>query len=501
VEQVRREAAPGIFWSAVTTSGAFLLLNLSHLPGLAQLGSLVAIGIAIAAIVMLDFYLPPLMERAHGNDTTRTGNEPRDSESPTNGVIFLPLPGGEGRGEGGPRSHNLGRADRSLPKWYPKFIWSITLLVALAGAILLLVSPPRFDRSSDSLRPKHSQAYAALAEIKVRMNQPQEPQWLVVRGRDERTVAERLRKVEPVLHRAVSNGLIASVTLPTQLWPQPDHQATNRPTAAWLASQKDILKAAVVQQGFTPESFRLTDQLLATWASAAAATNVFWPGNENSHWILEKLTAHRAGEFLAIGLIHPSTNSPAGARSGLIQLAGALPPGGVLLSGWEVLGASISQMVIDDLPRVIVPIGIVVLISLWLAFRRVRDVVLSIATLALSGVLLTLIMTAAGWSWNMMNLMALPLLPGMGVDFSIHMQLALRRSGDVGFVRRSVGRALLLAGATTVAGFASLGLASNAGIAALGKVCAAGILCAMLTAIYLLPIWWTRFGGGKAGTR
>ncbi len=50
---LRREVAPGIFWSAVTTAGAFLILNLSALPGLAQLGSLVAIGILLAAGVML----------------------------------------------------------------------------------------------------------------------------------------------------------------------------------------------------------------------------------------------------------------------------------------------------------------------------------------------------------------------------------------------------------------------------------------------------------------
>jgi predicted RND superfamily exporter protein len=107
-------------------------------------------------------------------------------------------------------------------------------------------------------------------------------------------------------------------------------------------------------------------------------------------------------------------------------------------------------------------------------------------------------MTLADWSWNMVNLMALPLLLGMGVDFSIHIQLALRRHhGDVTLVSRSIGRALLLAGSTTVAGFASLGFASNAGIAGLGKVCAAGIVCAMLTAIYLLPVWWQPIAGSR----
>ena len=63
IKEIRREAAPGNFWSALTTSGAFLLLNLSGLPGLGQLGSLVAIGIVLAALVMLYAYLPPPLPR------------------------------------------------------------------------------------------------------------------------------------------------------------------------------------------------------------------------------------------------------------------------------------------------------------------------------------------------------------------------------------------------------------------------------------------------------
>src|SRR5207247_2602102 len=76
-------------------------------------------------------------------------------------------------------------------------------------------------------------------------------------------------------------------------------------------------------------------------------------------------------------------------------------------------------------------------------------------------------------------------------DFSIHIQLALRRyEGDRLAVRRSVGTALLLAGATTVAGFGSLAFSTNTGMASLGKVCALGIILPLAIAVYLLPVWW-----------
>ena len=101
-------------------------------------------------------------------------------------------------------------------------------------------------------------------------------------------------------------------------------------------------------------------------------------------------------------------------------------------------------------------------------------------------------MAVFGWSWNLMNITALPLLLGVGVDYSIHIQLALQRyGGDLHKVRRSVGNAILLCGASTAAGFGSLGFASNPGLASLGRVAALGIVIACVSAVFLLPVWWS----------
>ena len=60
ISEIRRAISPSILWAAITTISAFLVLNLGGLPGLAQLGTLVAIGVALAALVMVLVYLPPL---------------------------------------------------------------------------------------------------------------------------------------------------------------------------------------------------------------------------------------------------------------------------------------------------------------------------------------------------------------------------------------------------------------------------------------------------------
>ncbi|HLP76574.1 MAG TPA: MMPL family transporter, partial [Candidatus Paceibacterota bacterium] len=108
------------------------------------------------------------------------------------------------------------------------------------------------------------------------------------------------------------------------------------------------------------------------------------------------------------------------------------------------------------------------------------------------------VMGLVGWKWNLMNLMALPLILGTGVDYTIFIQLALRRhGGDSVAVRRSVGRALMLCGGTAVAGFGSLALSNNLGMASLGQVCAVGIGANALIGIFLLPAWWQLCVGGK----
>src|SRR5207302_1139864 len=145
----------------------------------------------------------------------------------------------------------------------------------------------------------------------------------------------------------------------------------------------------------------------------------------------------------------------------------------------------------SNLWKLVLPMAGLVLLSLWLAFHRFTEVVLSLSILFISGVCLLAVMRLAGWSWNLLNLMALPLILGTGVDYSIFMQLALRRyQGDLSMAYRSVGRALLLCGATAIAGFGSLAWSSNAGMASLGLICAIGIAGNMLISVLLLPFWW-----------
>ncbi len=55
---LRRLIGPSIAWAAVTTAAVFATLNLASLPGVSELGTLVAIGTVVGAIVMLGLFAP-----------------------------------------------------------------------------------------------------------------------------------------------------------------------------------------------------------------------------------------------------------------------------------------------------------------------------------------------------------------------------------------------------------------------------------------------------------
>ncbi len=504
IPQIRRGIAPSIFWAAVTTISAFLVLNFGGLPGLAQLGTLVGLGVGLSAGIMIFEFLPPLFPgrnragpAAAGRQSPETGRgsggsqglriaNPRYSRLQVCATLTTHA---EPAAVGTPRAAATGR------------LFAITgALLFFALAVLVWAGWPPIDPTAKPLRPRRSPAYAAMEQVQEHLSQTRQPLWLIISGRTETEVAGRLDEVQSLLDQALSNRLIAGFSLPTSLWPRPEFQAANREAARQLAAEREAFRQAARTNGFAQSALGLTERMLDTWQTASPVHGVFWPTNSMSQWIFEKLAARTPTNFFVIGLVNPATEDPAAA--GLLQ--SRLPGRDVWLSGWELLGGAIFARVKANLWKVLAPMVLLVMLSLWLAFRRPSEMLLSLGVLSLSGLCLLTVMRLAGWGWNLLDLMAIPLVLGTGVDYSIFMQLALRRyQGDLQMASRSVGRALLLCGGTAMAGFGSLAWSSNAGMASLGQVCAVGIGSNMLIAIFLLPVWWERVvgpGGRREGS-
>jgi predicted RND superfamily exporter protein/lauroyl/myristoyl acyltransferase len=482
IPQIRHAIAPSILWAAVTTITAFLVLNFGGLPGLGQLGSLVGLGVALAALIMIFEFLPPLFpgrNAPHGN-------------------------GRETIAEGGVRTPDLSHA-APIPLRRRRWVLPVSAAVLLCTILVLMFGLPPIDTTANALRPRKSQAYTTLDEIQAHLNQKREPVWLVIGGDSVEAVAQRLDQVQSTLARATSNQLLEGYTLPTPLWPRPEYQAENRKLVMQLNAERPLLRQAAQASGFAPASLGFTERLLDTWFYASQQQTIFWPTNPMSEWILQKVVARTHTNDFALGLLNPVVSADASANLvRLARLEAELPKQDVWLSGWQLLGHAIFSRVRSNMWKVVAPMIVLVLLSLFLAFRRPSEILLSLAVLFLSGLCLLAVMRLVGWRWNLLNLMAVPLVLGTGVDYSIFMQLALRRyHGDLEMAYRSVGRALLLCGGTAIAGFGSLAVSSNAGMASLGQVCAVGIGSNMLIAIFLLPVWWERLAGdaGKSEIR
>ena len=462
IPEIRRAIAPSIFWAAVTTISAFFVLNFGGLPGLAQLGSLVAVGVALAALVMIFAFLPPLFpERMRPSSANATSHRPSAPEP------FNPA--------------------------YARRIFIGTAVVAVACIIALRNGFPGMDASTHALEPRNSPAYGALESIKTHLNQEHEPLWLVAEGKDETEVGRKLDLIEPVLESAVSNHMLTGYNSPAILWPRPENQILNKIVLAKIISEREAMHRAILTNGFSQDALGLTDEILKVWQEAEMEQGTFWPKKHLSQWIFSKVAARGTNRIYAAAFLYP-----AGAASSVSALESKLPHDGVWLSSWETLGESVLATVKSNLWKLVVPMVSLVLLSLWLAFRGWREIALSLAVLAFSGIALLAVMKTVGWSWNVLNLMAVPLILGTGVDYSIFMQLALRRhNGSLVEARRSVGRALLLCGGTAVAGFSSLGFSSNAGMASLGRVCAIGIAGNVLLSVLALPVWWKTFCGRR----
>ena len=106
---------------------------------------------------------------------------------------------------------------------------------------------------------------------------------------------------------------------------------------------------------------------------------------------------------------------------------------------------------------------------LALALRRVRDVVLTMLPVLLSGLLTFATCAALGLPLNFANIIALPLLFGIGVAFNIYFVLGWR-AGETAMLQSSLMRAVVFSALTTATAFGALWLSSHPGTASMGRL-------------------------------
>jgi predicted RND superfamily exporter protein len=125
-------------------------------------------------------------------------------------------------------------------------------------------------------------------------------------------------------------------------------------------------------------------------------------------------------------------------------------------------------------------------IILSLALRRWVDVVLVMTPLLISGLLTTLVLVLAGLQLNFANIIALPLLLGVGVSFNIYFVMNWR-SGATRFLGSATARAVVFSALTTSTAFGSLALSRHPGTASMGVLLLISLASTVITTLFFVP--------------
>lgn len=125
-------------------------------------------------------------------------------------------------------------------------------------------------------------------------------------------------------------------------------------------------------------------------------------------------------------------------------------------------------------------------ILLLLALRSLADVAIALGPLVLAGILTLGTCVIIGLPLNFANIIALPLLFGIGVAFDIYFVMAWR-SGMRRLLRSPLTRAVILSAGTTASAFGTLWLSSHPGLASMGELLAISLVWILASVLFLLP--------------
>jgi hypothetical protein len=129
---------------------------------------------------------------------------------------------------------------------------------------------------------------------------------------------------------------------------------------------------------------------------------------------------------------------------------------------------------------------VAIALLLWIVLRRFSDVMLTLIPLLVAAAATLEICALTGFALNYANIIALPVLLGVGVAFKIYYVLAWRK-GETNFLQSPLTRAVFFSALMTATAFGSLWLSSHPGTSSMGKLLALSLMCTLASAALFQP--------------
>jgi uncharacterized protein len=188
------------------------------------------------------------------------------------------------------------------------------------------------------------------------------------------------------------------------------------------------------------------------------------------------------GQVRVEAVAGPAASKPAGLRRFVDAVRSVAP---------DAIG---SAVVIVESGRTIVrafrtaAIGALAAITVLLALvlRRADDVLRVLAPLLLSALLTAIAVVMVPLPINFANIIALPLLLGVGVSFNVYF-VSNHRAGARHFLGTATARAILFSALTTGTAFGSLAASAHPGTASMGVLLLVSLFCTLVATLVFLP--------------
>ncbi len=206
--------------------------------------------------------------------------------------------------------------------------------------------------------------------------------------------------------------------------------------------------------------------------------------------MLDRFFGH--SPLVAVGYVTPQATVDTFEKKTALAERLQIPGVAIRITGWSYLIADLLPWARSRLVVMTAAMLAVNVLLLLFLYRSLPPLLILMACIALAIGAMLACVKLLGIPLNLFNILAFPLVLGVGVDYGIYLLLAVREPGDTRQIVKDHLKPVLLSGLTSVAGFGSLALAYNPSLSGLGIVCALGILWSLVATLgVLLPaqIW------------
>jgi uncharacterized protein len=203
------------------------------------------------------------------------------------------------------------------------------------------------------------------------------------------------------------------------------------------------------------------------------------PESLSSHWYSQNGVYRIA--------VYPTDNI--GNNDALRQFVRAVQQEAPQATGVPVISLEAGEAVVDAFIHAFSLALVGVILALLLLLRNFVDTLLVMTPLLLAALFTCAATVLLEIPFNFANIIALPLLLGIGIDCSIHMVHRCRNAAiaSESLLHTSTARAIYYSALTTLAGFGSLAFSPHQGTASMGLLLAVGVVLTLICVLVILP--------------